>query len=107
MNILEQLQKEFKNNVWKPEHLTMVDSDPRWRAIDIIEKETGIKLDWCWKDTDFTEIGCEPLVVEFSSTKDDEIKFIRGKNIIQKIIKDTEYQAIIGNKLVVIIKIKK
>jgi len=43
MEILEQIQKSLSKNVWKPDYITLVDSDPRWRALDVIEKEKGIK----------------------------------------------------------------
>jgi len=106
MEILEQIQKSLSNNVWKPDYITLVDSDPRWRALDVIEKEKGIKIEWFWEDTDFTEIGCNPIVVEFSTTKDDKIKFKKGLSIIKEIVRETEYEIITGNKLIIVMKRK-
>ena len=104
MEILEKLQEAFRNNVWKPELLTMVDSDPRWRAIDLIEKEKGIKVEWDWEHTDFSKLGCNPIVVEFSSTKEDEVKLRKGIQIVKKILEKTQYEIIIGKKIIVILK---
>jgi hypothetical protein len=103
VKILNKLQEAFKNNVWMPDLLTKVDSDARWRAIDVIEEIKGIKIDWNWKDTDFTKLGCNPIVVEFSSTKTDKITMKKGLKIIQKFIKNTDYQIITGNNLVILI----
>lgn len=104
MKILKQLQEAFKDNVWMPDLLTKVDSDARWRAIDVIEEVKEIKIDWNWKDTDFTKLGCNPIVVEFSSTKADKITMKKGLEIIQEIIKNTDHQVITGNKLAIILE---
>jgi len=43
-------------------------------------------------------------VVEFSTTKDDKIKFKKGLSIIKEIIKETDYEIITGSKLIIVIK---
>lgn len=104
MGIIEQLQNVFSKNVWKPDHLTKIDSDPRWRAIDVIEEKKGITIEWNWDETDFSKLGSNPIVIEFTSTKDDAIKFKMGLKIVEKIVHEKDYEVITGNKLIVLIE---
>jgi len=104
MRIIEQLQNVFNKNVWKPDYLTKIDSDPRWRAIDVIEEKKGITLEWNWEDTDFSKIGSNPIVIEFTSTKDDVIKYKKGLKIVEKIVDKINYELITGKNLIILIE---
>lgn len=104
MEILKQLQKAFKDNVWRPDLITKVDSDPRYRAITLIEKELGITIEWDWEETDFTKIGSEPIVIEFTSTKDDAIKITKGTTMIKNMIVNKNYRVIKGDNLIILIE---
>ena len=104
MEILKQLQEAFKDNVWQPNLITKVDSDPRYRAIPLIEKELGITIEWDWEETDFTKIGSEPIVIEFTTTKDDAIKITKGTTMIKNMIVNKNYRVIKGDNIIILIE---
>lgn len=100
-----ELLKKFEGNVWKPGYLTEIDSDPRWRTLDLIEATEKKEIVWEWENTDFTNIGGEPIVVEFSTTIKDEIKQKEGLAFI-KLLCGAEYKVIEGEDLIVILNQK-
>lgn len=102
--ILAKVQEALKTNVWRPDFITEVDSDPRWRALDLIKEQKGVKLEWEWQFTDFAPINGEPIVVEFSTTGDDKVSQTEGLKRVSEIISDTGYELIQGNMLIVIMK---
>lgn len=87
-DLLKGLKETFKGNVWAPDFITVIDSDPRYRALDVIERRTKTLIDWDWKNTDFSNIKGEPVIVEFSNTNNDAIKYKEGLKLIQKACKD-------------------
>ena len=101
-NLLYELKLTLKANVWSPGFITEVDSDPRYRALDLIEENTDATIEWVWKDTDFSCINGEPVVVEFSSTEDDVIKQEEGLKIIKKACGE-KFHIIEGYNLIVIL----
>lgn len=103
--IKEELVKEFEGNVWRPDYLNEIDSDPRYRALDLIEEIENVTIEWAWVDTDFTSINGEPIVVEFSSTSEDKIKQGQGLEIIKKICGE-DYKIIEGPGLIIILNRK-
>ena len=86
LTLVEKLQEAFKENVWSPDFITRIDSDPRYRTLDAIEEKTGIEIEWAWTDTDFSAIGKEPIVIEFSNGHDDKVKQGAGLKIVETLI---------------------
>lgn len=62
--LLNKLQENLKELTWKPDFITEVDSDPRWEALRAIKIAIFKDIEWEWKDTDFSSIGGEPIVIE-------------------------------------------
>lgn len=104
--MVDELQAELKDAYFKPNKLTEIDSDPRWRTLDAIAEYKEINIEWQYEETDFTKIGGEPIVVEWTSSKKDKRTYSDTLNAVKRIAKGHEimvYKTPTTNLIIVIL----
>lgn len=96
-DILEKYGEVF---TFAPCFITNADSEARWGALTLIEKSLKSKKEivWEWEYTDFSAIGGEPLVIEFSIDGQENNYRVE----IEKLINESGFKSFKGSDIIVV-----
>lgn len=98
--LVKVLQEKLKGLAFKPNYISETDSDPRYKALRIIDEKLNKDIDWNWSKTDYSSIKGEPIIIEFSAS--DEISILDACQIIKENLPET-FIPMNGGELLIIL----